>query len=91
MPAQLIRSSRLYAGAPYAYASIAPPGAESTDGRNTGPTLDQAGEALRVAARDPRLMALSIGELNPTRSAGDPEAIPLFAGVLAGVLAAAAS
>jgi enamine deaminase RidA (YjgF/YER057c/UK114 family) len=26
MPAQLIRSSRLYPGAPYAYASIAPPG-----------------------------------------------------------------
>ena len=26
MTAQLIRSSRLYAGAPYAYASIAPPG-----------------------------------------------------------------
>jgi arginase len=67
------------------------PLAENTDGRNTGPTLDQAGEALRVAARDPRLRALSIGELNPTRSAGDPEAIPRFVGVLAGVLAAAAS
>jgi arginase len=67
------------------------PLAESTDGRNTGPTLDQAGEALKVAARDPRLRALSIGELNPTRSAGDPEAIPRFVGVLAGVLAAAAS
>jgi arginase len=67
------------------------PLAENTDGRNTGPTLDQVGEALRVAARDPRLRALSIGELNPTRSAGDPEAIPRFVGVLAGVLAAAAS
>jgi len=67
------------------------PLAENTDSRNTGPTLDQAGEALRVAARDPRLRALSIGELNPTRSAGDPEAIPRFVGVLAGVLAAAAS
>jgi arginase len=67
------------------------PLAESTDGRNTGPTLDQAGEALTVAARDPRLRAFSIGELNPTRSAGEPEAIPRFVGVLAGVLAAAAS
>ncbi len=66
------------------------PLAENTDGRNTGPTLEQAGEALRVATRDPRLRALSIGELNPTRSAGDPEAIPRFVGVLAGVLAAAA-
>jgi arginase family enzyme len=67
------------------------PLAENTDGRNSGPTLDQAGEALRVAARDPRLRSLSIGELNPTRSAGDPEAIPRFVGVLADVLAAAAS
>jgi arginase len=67
------------------------PLAENTDGRNTGPTLDQVGEALRVAARDPRLRAFSIGELNPTRSAGDPEAIPRFVGVLAGVLAATAS
>ena len=67
------------------------PLAESTDGRNTGPTLDQVGEALGVAAQDPRLRALSIGELNPTRSAGDPEAIPRFVGVLAGVLAATAS
>src|SRR5580692_1355728 len=66
------------------------PLAENTDGRNSGPTLDQAGEALRVAARDPRLRSLSIGELNPTRSAGDPEAIPRFVDVLAGVLAAAA-
>jgi arginase len=67
------------------------PLAENTDGRNTGPTLDQAGVALKVAARDPRLRSLSIGELNPTRSAGDPEAIPRFVGVLADVLAAAAS
>ena len=36
-----------------------------------------------MAARDPRLRAFSIGELNPTRCAGDPEAIPRFAGVLA--------
>jgi hypothetical protein len=34
---------------------------------------------------------LSIGELNPTRSAGDPEVILRFVGVLAGVLAAPAS
>src|SRR5258708_22456256 len=33
------------------------PLAENTDGRNTGPTLDHAGEALRVAARDPSLRA----------------------------------
>jgi arginase family enzyme len=46
------------------------PLAENTDGRNTGPTLDQAAEALTAAARDQRMRALSIGELNPTRCAG---------------------
>ena len=63
------------------------PLAENTDCRNTGPTLDQAVEALQVAARDPRLRALSIGELNPTRCAGDPDALPRFAGSIARILA----
>jgi arginase len=64
------------------------PLAENTDGRNTGPTLDQLGKALGPAVRDPRLRALSIGELNPTRSAGDPDAILRFVGVLATALGA---
>jgi arginase len=63
------------------------PLAENTDGRNSGPTLEQVGAALRVAARDKRFRALSIGELNPTRSAGDPEAIPRFVATIAGVMA----
>ena len=63
------------------------PLAENTDCRNTGPTLDQAVEALQVAARDPRMRALSIGELNPTRCAGDPDALPRFAGSIARILA----
>ena len=54
------------------------PLAESTDGRNTGPTLEQLATALTVAVRDPRWRVLSIGELNPTRSAGDPASIPRF-------------
>jgi arginase len=54
------------------------PLAENTDCRNTGPALDQLGQALQAAAGDPRLRALSIGELNPTRSAGAPDAIPRF-------------
>jgi arginase len=54
------------------------PLAENTDGRNSGPTLDQAANALRMAAQDARFRTLSIGELNPTRSAGDSEAIPRF-------------
>ena len=64
------------------------PLAENTDCRNTGPTLDQAAAALRLAARDPRMRALSIGELNPTRCAGTPDALPRFAGSIARVLAA---
>ena len=62
------------------------PLAESTDGRNTGPTLDHLAEALQPAARDPRLRALSVGELNPTRSAGEPGVIPRFIRVLATAL-----
>lgn len=65
------------------------PLAENTDGRNTGPTLDQAAQALRVAAKDPRFRAMSIAELNPTRSAGDPDAIPRFIAAVARVMAGA--
>jgi arginase len=66
------------------------PLAENTDGRNTGPTLDQLGAALRLAAADPRLRVFSIGELNPTRAAGDPDAIARFVSVISAALAAAA-
>ena len=64
------------------------PLAENTDCRNTGPTLDQIAEALTAAARDQRMRALSIGELNPTRCAGDTKALPRFAGSIARILAA---
>jgi arginase len=64
------------------------PLAENTDCRNTGPTLAQAEEALTRAVRDPRVRALSIGELNPTRSAGDPDALPRFAEAITRILAA---
>ena len=63
-----------------------PPLAENTDGRNTGPTLDQAAVALGLAAGDTRFRALSIGELNPTRSVGDPGAIPRFVSTIARVM-----
>jgi arginase len=62
------------------------PLAENTDGRNSGPTLDQAAVALRIAAQDARFRALSIGELNPTRSAGDPDAIPRLIATVASVI-----
>jgi arginase len=67
------------------------PLAESTDGRNSGPTLDQLGRALRPAAGDPRLRAVSIGELNPTRSAGEPDAIPRLVRMLAATLSITAA
>jgi arginase len=65
------------------------PLAENTDCRNTGPTLGQAEQALTAAARDPRARVLSIGELNPTRSAGDPDALVRFADSIARILAVA--
>jgi len=64
------------------------PLAENTDCRNTGPTLDQVAETLTAAARDQRMRALSIGELNPTRCAGDPDALPRFVSSIARILAA---
>ena len=67
------------------------PLAESTDGRNRGPTLDQVAEGLVLAAQDPRIRAVSIGEINPTRSAGAPSAIPRFVDALVRMIAATAS
>jgi arginase len=65
------------------------PLAENTDCRNTGPTLDQTFEALAVAARERRPRTLSIGELNPTRCAGDPDVLPRFISNVVRVVAAA--
>jgi arginase len=62
------------------------PLAENTDGRNSGPSLDQLTVALRIAAQDVRFRSLSIGELNPTRSAGDSDAIPCFVTSIASVI-----
>lgn len=62
------------------------PLAENTDGRNTGPNLDQLAAALETMARDPRMRALTIGELNPTRSAGDSDALTRFIQVIVRVL-----
>ena len=64
------------------------PLAENTGRRNTGPTLGQAAEALTAAARDQRMRALPIGELNPTRRAGDPDALPRFVTSITRILTA---
>jgi len=63
------------------------PLAENTDGRNSGPSLDQLEVALSRALSDPRFRVLSIGELNPTRSVGAPDAIPRFVETIARALA----
>ena len=63
------------------------PLAENTSGRNVGPTLDQLGAALDVIVADPRWRGLSIGELNPTRTAGDPSALTRFIAMLTSALA----
>jgi arginase len=46
------------------------PLAENTDGRNARSTLDQVAEALSAAARDQRMRAPSIGELNRPAAPG---------------------
>jgi arginase len=67
------------------------PLAENTDGRNTGPSLSQLATGLTVATRDPRMRALSIGELNPTRSAGHPMVISRFVETIVASLTAPSS
>jgi arginase len=62
------------------------PLAENTDGRNSGPTLDAVTGALDIACHDSRFRVLSIGELNPTRAAGDPTALTRFINALATAL-----
>ncbi|MBV1849398.1 arginase family protein [Catellatospora tritici] len=62
------------------------PLAESTGGRNSGPSLDSLGIALAAACGDPRFRALSIAELNPARAAGCPEVLHRFVETIAHAL-----
>ncbi|MDI1461538.1 arginase family protein [Catellatospora sp. KI3] len=65
------------------------PLAESTGGRNSGPSLDSLGVALAAACADPRFRVLSIGELNPARAAGCADVMDRFLATVAGALAGA--
>lgn len=65
------------------------PLAEDTGGRNTGPSLDAVAEALETACHDESFRVLTVGELNPTRSAGDPSVLDRFIRVLARAFAVA--
>ncbi len=62
------------------------PLAENTDGRNTGPSLAALTHVLEIACHDPRFRALSIGELNPARAAGDPDTLLRFIATIAAAL-----
>jgi arginase len=64
------------------------PIAENVNGRNTGPTIEQLGEALTELLGRPGCRAVSIGELNPVHARADPAAIPRFIEALAGALSA---
>lgn len=64
------------------------PLSENTDGRNTGPSLAVLTQVLELACHDPRFRVLSIGELNPARAAGEPEALLRFIATLARALRA---
>lgn len=63
------------------------PLAENTDGRNSGPTLDAIAAVLSSGCAADGFRVLSIGELNPTRAAGTPDAIPRFIEALVAALA----
>ncbi len=64
------------------------PLSENTDGRNTGPSLAALTQVLEIACHDPRFRALSIGEINPARAAGEPDALLRFIATLATALQA---
>jgi arginase len=64
------------------------PLSENTDGRNTGPSLATLTQVLEIACHDPRFRALSIGELNPARAVGEPDALLRLIATLATALRA---
>ena len=51
------------------------PLAENVNGRNTGPTLDDLAESLRVLWRDPDCLGLTIGQLVPAHATSDTTVI----------------
>ncbi|MBJ7289805.1 arginase family protein [Williamsia sp.] len=63
------------------------PLSENTSGRNVGPSLAQLEAALSVLVADRRWRVLTVGEINPGRSAGVPDLLTEFCALLARVLA----
>lgn len=54
------------------------PLAENVNGRNSGPTLVQLGEALTALLREPGFIGMSIGQLVPAHAASDPTSLGRF-------------
>jgi arginase len=50
--------------------------------RNTGITLDQAAATLATLLADPRVRALSVSELQPAHTAGDPDVLERLIGAI---------
>ncbi|ONI89314.1 arginase [Actinosynnema sp. ALI-1.44] len=63
------------------------PIAENVNGRNSGPTIVQLGQALAVLWADPDCLGLSLGQLDPAHAASDPTALPRLVSALADALA----
>jgi arginase len=54
------------------------PLAENVNGRNSGPTVVQLGEALTALWREPGFIGMSIGQLVPAHAASDPTSLGRF-------------
>jgi arginase len=67
------------------------PLAENVNGRNSGPTIEQLGLAVRELAQHPDCWALSVGQLDPNHAASDPNALKRFVDALAFAFATTAS
>lgn len=62
------------------------PLAENVNGRNSGPMIEELGQAIAVLWEHPSCLALSVGELNPVHAAMAPDALPRFVASLSGAL-----
>ncbi|WP_130014197.1 arginase family protein [Serinicoccus sediminis] len=58
------------------------PLAENVNGRNSGPTVEQLGEALSALWREPGCLGMSIGQLVPAHAAADPTSLARFVDAL---------
>lgn len=63
------------------------PIAENVNGRNSGPTIALAGQALAELLREPDCWGMSIGQLDPAHAAADPSALPRLVAALVAALA----